>query len=122
MQSVKLFVYGTLMQGFHNHYLLGGAKFVGPATTQENYSMYVSGIPYVSEKPATYPIEGEVYEVDKYTLEDLDRLEGHPVWYQRKEIPVVLNESKELISANLYFNEEPKGSLQKEGNYRKAGI
>ena len=34
-------------------------------------------------------IVGELYEVDKATLASLDRLEGHPSFYERQQICVV---------------------------------
>ncbi len=73
-----LFVYGTLRQGFSNHYLLEGAVFQGFARTTKRYSLFAERIPYVSKAAAVLRIFGEVFLVDGKTLGLVDRLEGHP--------------------------------------------
>ncbi len=40
---------------------------------------------------------------DVQSLEDLDALEQHPDWYIRTECEVELEDSKELVSAQIYF-------------------
>lgn len=109
----KVFVYGTLRKGGGNHSLLKDAIYVGKAITNEKYSMYVSGIPYVNPNDKETNIVGEIYQVDKKTLDNLDILEGHPSWYFRFPITATLeNEngvfevfnSNQHINAYLYFN------------------
>ena len=120
-----LFVYGTLRRGYSNHTLLASAHFVGEAATIEEYGFYLGPdeyapgepeIPFLSAKPkvgdsAVY-VRGEVWEVDSSTLAQLDELEGHPDWYQRKKITVCLT-SEESVSAFTYLlPEAPKALLQ----------
>ena len=112
-----VFVYGTLKKGFGNHGLLQGAKFIGKAVTTEPYAMYVSGgIPFVTPNEKVSPIKGEVYFVDETTLSSLDRLEGHPDWYCRRETWVELEDGRE-VHAWLYFNQEPSGTLESSGEF-----
>jgi gamma-glutamylcyclotransferase (GGCT)/AIG2-like uncharacterized protein YtfP len=74
--SIKhlVFVYGTLKSGFHNHFLLEGSEFRGPASVQGK--LYVAGLPYFKRAHGAIT-RGELYLVDDTTLERLDRLEGY---------------------------------------------
>ena len=114
-EKIYVFVYGTLRKGFGNHYLLRDSKFIGYGITKEKYSLYVDGIPYVVKIPNTQ-IKGEVYEVDKHTLDELDELEGHPDFYRRELIDVIVN--GKTIKAWIYFFPYPKGELIKSGDFK----
>ncbi|ATB45924.1 gamma-glutamylcyclotransferase family protein [Corallococcus macrosporus] len=84
--STRIFVYGTLLSGEPNHRLLRGARLIGPARTQPRFSLYDYGpFPALASR-GKHAIEGEVYEVDALMLAALDRLEGHPRFYQRTSI------------------------------------
>ena len=98
----NVFVYGTLRKGRGNYGLLERSIFVGSAVTVRKYAMYVSGIPYVTELERETTIVGEVYEVDEFTLDRLDQLEGHPDFYERRKIKVFLEDGRK-IKAFLYF-------------------
>ena len=113
-----LFVYGTLMKGFSNHYLLEGAEWVETAKTLEKYSLYESGIPFVFKGEEVSHIYGELYRVDELTLKIVDRLEGHPEWYQREEIQIITDLGHNL-TAWLYFYPEKRGTLVKSGRYER---
>lgn len=80
-----LFVYGTLMRGFHNHHLLRNSEFVGKAITYlPAYELDSHGaFPALHEVGNGYYVKGEVYVVNDEILSRTDRLEGHPNWYQR---------------------------------------
>jgi gamma-glutamylcyclotransferase (GGCT)/AIG2-like uncharacterized protein YtfP len=83
---MKVFVYGTLKKGYHNHYLLKDAKYLGKNLTLPSFTMLNLGaFPGVVFGGNT-PIHGEVYEVDEATFARLDRLEGYPNFYNRTEI------------------------------------
>ncbi len=120
-----VFVYGTLKQGFNNNCLLYDSVYVGPAVTKHQYAMYSDGIPYVTEKLPLTNIIGELYEVDKHSLYNLDMLEGHPKWYKRKQIDIVTLKSYKGSNAVpgvwLYFNDyiPSTATLNTTGNYLK---
>lgn len=89
-QKQTIFVYGTLKRGFGNYegYLAGnnGVEFVGEAQTKPEFSMlHLGGFPGIVRKGKT-AIKGEVFKVDRGTMLSLDRLEGHPHFYQRSDV------------------------------------
>jgi gamma-glutamylcyclotransferase (GGCT)/AIG2-like uncharacterized protein YtfP len=73
-----------------------------------SYAMFGGRIPFVNNEYAEYPIVGEVYEVNKVQLSNLDRLEGHPDWYRREPIKVIFDENQEVVEADIYFNDYDK--------------
>ncbi|QIQ66459.1 putative gamma-glutamyl cyclotransferase [Pseudomonas phage clash] len=105
-----VFVYGTLMHGFGNHCLLEGARFVGHATSQERGRMYsCGGFPILSFKHREDLVTGEVWELPggdegKEMLNNLDRLEGYPGWYDRS--PKNFRINGEMITALVYHQDE----------------
>jgi len=77
--NARVFVYGTLLSGEPNHRLLADAELVGAARTEPDFDLVSLGaFPAMIAGGAT-AIAGEVYEVDRPTLDALDRLEGHRV-------------------------------------------
>lgn len=113
-----IFVYGTLRTGHSNHHLLKDAKNYGAGSTVENYAMYLaSGYPYVNSYEPRYPIVGELFGVDDSTLALLDKMEGHPRHYERKETQVTV-EGKQY-TAWMYFR-NPPGVLMQNGDYSKV--
>lgn len=135
-----LFVYGTLRKGGANHALLGGARFVGAATTVDRYALFVDGIPFLASAPAVHRVRGEVYAVSAETLAVIDVLEDHPAWYERRAVRTVLDaaaraarasagvafaDAPPVLACETYFNDRPTGALSKTGDYgvelRRAG-
>ena len=101
-----LFTYGTLRFGHHNEIYLKGADYLGKVETKDLYKMYANGIPYVINEPYS-KIIGDLYEVnDKFIIESLDILEGHPNNYYREEIPVIFKNTE--ITAWIYFYPKKK--------------
>ncbi|WP_423792692.1 gamma-glutamylcyclotransferase family protein [Methanocaldococcus indicus] len=112
-----IFVYGTLRsECWNNKKYLKNSKFVGKGKTKEKYAMYADLIPYVVEDEKISHIVGEVYDVDEETLRRIDMLEGHPTFYKRKKVKIVLDNGEE-VEAWLYFYPEPYGVLVKSGDY-----
>jgi gamma-glutamylaminecyclotransferase len=89
-----IFTYGTLMRGEVNHRLLATARFVAEAHTEPCFELFDLGhFPAMSAGGETV-VRGEVYAVDDQTLVRLDRLEGHPEFYQRT--PIRLADGQEV--------------------------
>lgn len=99
-----VFVYGTLKNGHHNNHLLSGAFYVGKAhTTQPKYQMYHLGsFPAVTDN-GDKVIQGEIFEVDTQTLANLDHLEGHPNFYERRLVDVGLYGENHVRKAHMYL-------------------
>jgi len=116
MEQIHLvFVYGTLRKGHCNHHLLKDASCQGVGNSEAWYAMYLkNGYPYVTSTENRYPIVGELYSVDDETLAALDRFEGHPRHYERREISVIIDEKR--YNAWMYFR-DPPGVLMKSGDY-----
>ncbi len=117
-RKVAVFVYGTLKKGFSNHHYLanGNATFVGKGVTKKRFALYADIFPYVTPREAVCHIHGEVYLVDKKTLERLDGLEEHPHWYKREKTWITLEDGRE-IETFIYFHYNPRGKLIPSGNY-----
>lgn len=102
----RVFVYGTLKRGIHNHHLLEKSEFIGNAYTVDTFKMYTVGFPIImpADGPDAWAVYGEVYDVDDDTLKRLDNLESEGSMYLRKPINVVLEQPmgrQELIDANV---------------------
>ena len=86
--SNKVFVYGTLKSGGQIRGLNqfgDGAVIVGKAqTVYPDYDMIDLGAFPGVVKGGTYKIQGEVWEVDDQTMQDLDAIEGYPDFYNRE--------------------------------------
>lgn len=106
-----VFVYGTLMAGGNNNYLLENADFVGYAQTIEKFLMTATTFPFVSRARKQSVVSGEVYAVDDETKTLLDSLEGHPGWYKRELVGVVLENGRE-VRAWIYINELNRGRYE----------
>ena len=119
-----MFVYGTLMRGQINHELLAGAEFVGEGVTSKAFGFYAGPdrgadadelpqIPYAYEQPASadaaVQVQGEVWAVDAATLAALDQLEGHPDWYQRKSVRVLISEKDIETFMYIILGKAPEG-------------
>ena len=87
-----VFVYGSLKNGFPNNRLLTNSYFLAQTKTKENHYFMMSfgGFPgvYKTEEECGKHISGEVYEVNRDTLNRLDMLEGNGHFYTRKLISV----------------------------------
>lgn len=84
---MKVFVYGTLKQGYGNHRVMemSGGRFLYRAMTEIEFDLIsLGGFPGMI--PGEHRVLGEVYEVDR--IGPLDSLEGHPSFYRRTPITV----------------------------------
>lgn len=89
-RNIRVFVYGSLMQGFGNHPLLAQADFLGAASTLPGFTLVnlgaFPGMHHDSKSGGV--VTGELYAVNAVELSDLDGLEGHPDFYRRQLITV----------------------------------
>lgn len=97
---MKIFVYGTLKRGFGNHRLLETSRLIGEDSIRGLLINF--GLPGVIEGEGT--VQGEVYEVDADVLARLDRLEGHPHFYERT---TTVSKSGQALSYYKYHHAAP---------------
>jgi gamma-glutamylaminecyclotransferase len=112
----RIFVYGSLRRGLHNHRLLSGAHFDGEAFTSRGFRLYDLGSFPGMVAEGTDRVHGEVFLVDMATLEALDRLESHPRFYRRTVIQ--LDDDVEAESYLLTPQQVEGCSLVRDGDWR----
>jgi gamma-glutamylcyclotransferase (GGCT)/AIG2-like uncharacterized protein YtfP len=84
--DIRLFVYGSLLQGEREHDLLAGAEFLGVARTAPEYTLVDLGpYPALVEK-GRISIVGELYLVDRKRRFSIDVKKECPVLFQRIEV------------------------------------
>jgi gamma-glutamylaminecyclotransferase len=121
-ETPYVFVYGTLMKGFNNNILLRNSLMIDTATTEEKYTLVASGIPYLLDKSSDTYVSGEVYQVDENTLDSLDSLEGHPVWYNRRIINVISEKGDKIKAWTYFMGGNPGGTVIESGDYRDYSL
>ena len=96
LTRTRVFVYGTLRSGEPNHYLLDHHDLVRRGRTEPAFELVSLGAFPALVHGGRTAVTGEVYEVDAVTLAALDRLEGHPSFYERR--PIVLDDGDEVLA------------------------
>lgn len=89
---MKIWVYGSLKRDHGNGRLLKTSRFLGTAISEPEFTLLNLGSFPGIVREGTTAIHGEVYEVDDETLQRLDRLEGHPSFYERQHVAVTLDD------------------------------
>ena len=91
----RVFVFGTLKEGFPNFATNRGTRLPGTFATKERYPLYLVGercSPWLVDRPGEGEhVLGQVFEVDPGTLDAMDRLERvhEPDGYRRVRLVVV---------------------------------
>ena len=117
-----LFVYGTLMKGFHNHYLIENFPFLGEYETVETFHLIGAkskAFPYLtsykmSDNIPFTRVKGEIYNVSNEVIQRLDNLEGHPVVYIRRVIEVT--DGTRIFNVNSYILDNGEIAEQVKNN------
>lgn len=120
----KVFVYGTLRQGFgaYSMFMANGTEFVG--SDRISGTMYtLGGFPGVRLGDATSfdtegpKVLGEVYTVTDDNVPDrLDRYEGYPYLYDRKQVQT---ENGELAWVYEINRDQPADRIVHSGDWAK---
>lgn len=83
-----VFVYGSLKRGYSLNHVLYRSLYISRATAGPEYTLLEGyAFPFLVERKGI-GARGELYLVDDNTLDILDRIEGHPNFYERKKITV----------------------------------
>jgi gamma-glutamylaminecyclotransferase len=109
MTTTRVFVYGTLKEGFRNFHVNRGRRVPGTFVTVEPLALYVIGefgLPWlVAGRDEGHPVRGQLFEVDPATLAAMDRLEriDDDGWYRRVPLRVRPAAGGEAIEALVYL-------------------
>jgi len=124
-EYIDVFVYGTLMKGFGNHFFLQHDVFLGYGETKPEYTFYNLGHFPALVKGGSTSVRGEIYEVHPQTIEWLDKLEGVAEGlYKRVEITLAGSSPSGLSKVSTYIfpreNLEPSRDVPiKSGDWKK---
>jgi gamma-glutamylaminecyclotransferase len=106
---MRIFVYGTLKQGFRNFHINRGTRVPGEFVTEVALPLYVIGefgIPGLGHEPGQgHPVVGQVFEVDADTLAAMDVLErvSDGNWYRRLPLHVRPRDGGAPVDVEAYF-------------------
>ena len=109
----RLFVYGSLKQGFPNFHVNRGRRVDGDYLTAEPHPLFLFGghLPCLLPQPGSgLHVRGQLFAVDDDALAAMDRLErvGEPGGYRRGTIVVVRDGAEPAapsISAFVYLQQ-----------------
>lgn len=125
----RLFVYGTLKQGFPNQHLNHGRRVGGDHRTRLPYPLYVVTLPnedrapwLMNEPGAGHAVTGQVFEVADDALRQMDAFEevGHPDGYVRVELELeAAGDPRARLHAFAYLKPVPQLArcLAREGPF-----
>ena len=119
MKKYLVGVYGSLRRGMSNYeYYLSSSIYKGTFTTEPEYTLHSLSFYPGLKLNGNHSIVMEVYEVDEYTLGNLNRLEGYrpnekATFYDRIEINTPWGKAFTYI----YVNELSKDSIVESGDW-----
>ena len=97
--TVWVAVYGTLLSGERNAHVAAEVLSRSPCTLRGTLWDTGWGFPAFTPAPDGQRIEGECLRVTmRCLLSDLDRLEGYPHFYGRRQLPVTLPNGKTRLA------------------------
>lgn len=105
----RVFVYGTLKEGFRNFHVNRGRRLGGDYVTEQAFPLYVIGpfgLPWLVHEPGRgHRVTGQLFEVDDATLAAMDVLERvtDADWYRRRALRVQPFDGGEALDALAYF-------------------
>jgi gamma-glutamylaminecyclotransferase len=105
----RVFVYGTLKEGFANFHVNRGRRVPGEFVTVERWPLFVVDpgfIPWLVQRAGEgFHVHGQVYEVDDAGLRAMDALEqvDEEGWYTRQVIRVASRSGGEPVEVFVYF-------------------
>jgi len=85
----QILVYGSLKRGERLHYALEDAIYVGPGKingTLFDLGPYPAAVAEYNPEKTCGEITGEIYTVGPKIMQRLDRIESHPVYYERRPV------------------------------------
>lgn len=108
----RLFVYGTLKEGFRNFHINRGQRVGVDFVTAEPYPLHLVGdfcLPWLLNRAGLgLQVHGQVFEVSDAVLRDMDALEriDEPGYYERLPLRVIDQRNKQTMDVQCYFGSE----------------
>ncbi len=105
----RVFVYGTLKEGFRNFHVNRGTRLPGEFVTEQAFPRYVIGefgLPWLVHEPGRgHRVTGQVFEVDDEALAAMNVLEriNDAGWYTPRELAVRSVGGGESLQVLAYF-------------------
>jgi len=104
---IRIFTYGTLMKGYHNHrYLRGFEPQEGVLESYRRVWPKNRGFPVIVEDKSGCWVSGEVYTINFESLKRIDVLEGAPNFYYRKKKLIRVGPLRSYVVAWVYLPTE----------------
>lgn len=110
--TTYIFVYGTLKEGFPNHFRNAGRRLAGHFRTRQRFPFYVVQLPNEDRAPwllnlpgEGHHVVGQVFEVDAAELQAMDAFEEvHlPTGYVRAEVELEAVDGDTRLHAHVYL-------------------
>jgi RimJ/RimL family protein N-acetyltransferase len=114
----RVFVYGTLKEGYRNFHVNRGVRIAGEFVTAQPYPLYVLGefgLPWLVHAPGEgHAVRGQLFEVDEATLAAMDVLERiHDAqWYTRRALAVRPVAGGADLRALAYFGDAARAARE----------
>ncbi|BFM47969.1 gamma-glutamylcyclotransferase family protein [Marinomonas sp. THO17] len=105
---VRVFVYGTLKEGFPNFHLNHGKRLDGDFVTQQSFPLYLIGerhSPWLMLSAGLgHPIKGQVFSVSDEILAAMDKLErcDQANGYKRVTVQVMCLQTGNVLEVYMY--------------------
>lgn len=102
----RIFVYGSLKQGYALHFLLTNQLYLGEASTAAEYRLLDCGHypALIKAEGMGLPVNGELYDVDAHCLAQLDEAEGiSEGLYERGSVILQPPHHQTLVLAYFYL-------------------
>jgi gamma-glutamylaminecyclotransferase len=108
---IRVFVYGSLKRGKHNHGLLSDSRQLGRAYIEGQMRLISLGAfpGVVEDQNILHPgkVVGEVYQISDDVLRSLDYLEGHPRFYERRKVETQFGSAWCYFLPSQYLDKYP---------------
>lgn len=127
--QVFVAVYGSLRTGMENARVnnRAGATSIGEGFTKNNAGLYRYGMAYfpmvaLNDASADKPVRVEVFQTTQEGLEGpYDSLEGYPTFYNRTQIPVVLDTGEEVVAWIYHIEDDSsRGAKVESGDWKQS--
>lgn len=97
IEPIRVAIYGTLLTGEGNYGVGADALDRKPCRLRGTLYDPHYGFPaFVPKSRGAFAVSGEVLEVAEETFARLDRLEGYPHLYDRKRVPVLIEDGSRV--------------------------